>query len=616
MLHLADIPVEQLFMLGLAFIIFLGMLAQWVAWRFRVPSIILLFAAGLIVGPVLGILRPSEQMGNFLQTFIGFAVAIILFDGGLNLRLFELKQAAKGVIRLVTIGPMITLVLVASAAHWVADLSWAVSFIFSSITVVTGPTVIMPLLRHANLTRRPASYLKWEGIVNDPVGALLAVLFFEFAIHSEQIAEPATFLLESGVAIGAAAVLGVASGFFLARAYERGAIPEFLKAPVLVVVVVTTYSVANLFQDEAGLLTVTLMGMVVGNVGITNIYELRRFKESLVLLLVSALFILLSADLNPQVFTSLAWPTIALIAIVLFVVRPVSVFLSTIRSGMSLQEKMLIGWIAPRGIVAAAVAGVFAPKLVAHGYPEGEILVPLVFLLIVVTVLLHGFSLSWLASRLGLASRHRNGLLIIGANVWTIEFAKLLKDIGINVLLIDNSWAQLRNARLAGIPVYYGEILSEASEETLDLVEIGQVLSASVNDSYNALVSTYFIPEFGRDSVFQLNHEGQLASDKKQVSGSFRGLVAFDEEVTYESLIKRIYQDWRFNRTKLSDNFGLDEFRVERGNDTLILAIIKGDGQLVMNRPNHKLKYEAGDTIVSFSPPVAETESELVVTEQ
>ncbi|HBC57251.1 MAG TPA: sodium:proton exchanger, partial [Gammaproteobacteria bacterium] len=578
MLQFTEISIEQMFMLGLALIIFLGMLAQWLAWRFRVPSIILLFAAGIIVGPVLGILRPSEQMGNFLQTFIGFAVAIILFDGGLNLRLFELKQAAKGVIRLVTVGPIITLVLVAAAAHWIANLSWAVSFIFSSITVVTGPTVIMPLLRHANLTRRPASYLKWEGIVNDPVGALLAVLFFEFAIYSEQISEPVTFLLESGIAIGASAILGAGSGYFLGHAYERSAIPEFLKSPVLVVAVVTVYALANLLQEEAGLLAVTLMGMVVGNVGITNIYEIRRFKESLVLLLVSALFILLSADLNPEVFTSLAWPTILLIAIVLFIVRPVSVFLSTIRSGMSFEEKLLIGWIAPRGIVAAAVAGVFAPKLVEHGYPEGGILIPLVFLLIVVTVVLHGFSLSWLANRLGLASRHRNGLLIIGANVWTIKFAKLLKDIGINVLLIDSSWAQLKNARLAGIPVYYGEILSEASEETLDLVEIGQVLSASVNDSYNALVSTYFIPEFGRDSVFQLNHEGQLASDKKQVSGSFRGMVAFDEEITYEALIKKVYQDWRFSRTKLSDNFGLEEFREERGSETLILAVIKGDG--------------------------------------
>jgi len=257
----------------LALVIALGIAAQWIAWRLRLPAIILLSLFGLLAGPVFGWIRPSEDLGVLLHPVIKLGVAVILFEGGLTLRLHELQEAASGVRRLVTLGVLFVFVLGSAAAHYIAGLAWPVAMVFGAITTVTGPTVIIPLLRQAKLRRRPASYLKWEGIVNDPTGALLAVLAFQYFMFAQE--EGLTQLLvHMGVGLGFAAALGGGSAWLLAWLYRRGAVAEYLKGPVALAAALVVYVLANAAFEEAGLLAATIMGVVLGNMGLPSIAEM------------------------------------------------------------------------------------------------------------------------------------------------------------------------------------------------------------------------------------------------------------------------------------------------------------------------------------------------------
>ena len=348
-----------------------GLTAQWLGWRLRIPAIVLLTLCGLIVGPVLGIVRPSAALGDAFQPLIKLGVAAILFEGGLTLRLSELRNAAAGVNRLITVAVILSMGFGSAAAHWIGGLSWPVAVVFGAIVVVTGPTVILPLLRQSRLRKRPASYLKWEGIVNDPTGALLAVVAFEYFVSAGQ-ASISHSLLELAAGLAVAGALGGIGGWLLGRSYLAGLVPEYLKGPMALAAALGIYALSNLVLEEAGLVAATVMGLVLGNMGLPSINEIRRFKEYTAVLLVSGIFLLLTADLDPEIMLRLDWRSVALLGAILFLVRPLAVGLSTIGAQMSWQERVLVGWIAPRGVVAAAVAGVFGPALAARGYAGGS----------------------------------------------------------------------------------------------------------------------------------------------------------------------------------------------------------------------------------------------------
>jgi len=481
----------------LALVVALGIAAQWIAWRVHLPAIILLSLFGLLAGPVFGWIRPSEDLGGLLHPVIKLGVAVILFEGGLSLHLHELKEAAGGVRRLVTLGVLFVFLLGSAAAHYVGGLGWPVAMVFGAITTVTGPTVIIPLLRQAKLRRRPASYLKWEGIVNDPTGALLAVLAFQYFVFAREEGL-GQLLVHMGAGLSFAAALGGGSAWLLAWLYRRGAVAEYLKGPVALAAALLVYVLANAVLEEAGLLAATIMGVVMGNMGLPSIAEVRRFKEYVAILLVSCVFILLTADLDPSILTRLDWRALLLLLAVLFVVRPLGILSATLGSGMTWQERSLVAWIAPRGIVAVAVAGVFGPQLEAQGYAGAELLLPLVFSLVFVTVIVHGLSLRPLANRLDLCACGPTGVLIVGSNPWTLGLAQALKDRGVPVMIADSSWHRLRRARLAAIPTYFGEVLSESAEESLELNEVGYLFAATDNDAYNSLVCSQFASELGR----------------------------------------------------------------------------------------------------------------------
>lgn len=556
-----------------------GLASQWVAWLLRLPGIVILIATGLVLGPITGLLdpqTPSEQ----LTELIGLGVAIILFEGGMDLKLGELKKAGRGVGRLVFLGVPITWVLTSAAAHWIVGLSWPVSLVLGAILVVTGPTVIQPILRYARLNDESASLLKWEGIANDPIGVLLAVLTFQyFTIAGDGFSDT---MIALGGAIAAALALGGGGGWLIGKLFLRGGVPEHLKPPVLMVLVLVVYTLSNQVQHEAGLLSVTVMGVVLGNVRMSGREDLQRFKENLTIVLVSVLFIVITARLDFDQLLLLDAPAMVLIAAVLFLVRPVAVGLSTIGAKMRQADRVLLGWVAPRGIVAAATAGLFGPAMVSAGYDDARIMLPLVFAVIIATVLLHGLTLGPLGRRLGLAAEDDNGVLIIGASPWSLELAKSLKTLDVEVLLVDGVYRRLKPARMAGIEVYYGEILSEHAEHTLETHHLGHLLCATPNDFYNALVCNALGPEFGRHRSLQLPTAEEADKESRRLAADQRGHLAFGEDCCYDWLQERLDDGWVIQRTRISEAFSMEDATGklgEPGTDWLLLGAVSPDGR-------------------------------------
>lgn len=589
---------------ALILIVFLGVFSQWLAWRLRIPAIVLFLASGVIVGPVLGLVNPSEDFGDLLRPVVGLAVAIILFEGGLNLRLHEFKEAASGVKRLVSVGAAFAGAFTTLAAYYVGGLSLPVSLLFGAILIVTGPTVIIPMLRQAGLNRRTASYLKWEGIINDPIGALLAVLVFQyFAFTGGSDAGGQEVFIDLGWALLSSTALGVGVGYFLGQAFHRTWVPEYLKAPATFALVLVVYGAANMVFDEAGLLAVTIMGMVMGNMNLPSMNEMRRFKEYITILMISSVFVILTADLDPNVLLHLDWHAAALICVVLFVVRPAAVLLGTAFTDMDWRDRALLSWIAPRGIVAAAVAGVFGPRMVEAGYQDAELLLPLIFAIVFATVILHGFSIGRLSKWLRL-SADPHGVLIAGASPWSTELARALtNELNVSVLLVDSSWHRLRTARLAGVRVMYGEVLSDQLQQSLELNEIACLLAATSNDAYNALVCSNFAGTLEHDRVFQLPmYAADENNDSKVVAKPLRGQPAFHDEAQYEELWRRHFQNWQFYKTRITEGYDNEAFQRDCPPEAIIIGILHEDGILLFQSAQSPSKPIAGDTVIYYAP--------------
>ncbi|MEE4365067.1 MAG: sodium:proton antiporter [Desulfotignum sp.] len=586
----------------LLIIVSTGLFCQWFAWRISRPAIILLIAAGILLGPVTGLIDPSLSQTE-LTELIGLGVAIILFEGGMALKMSEFRRIGHGIGRLTVLGPPFSWLLGTMAAHYIAGLSWPVAWVLGAILVVTGPTVIMPLLRQARLNKESASLLKWEGIVNDPVGVILAVLTFQyFTLAGSGWKEALTGL---GGAAGAAGLIGGLGGWLIGSLYRRGSVPPHLKAPILMVLVLAAYWLSNQIQHEAGLLTVTVMGLVIGNMKLVELGPLQQFKENLTIVLVSVLFIIIPAQLKVSQLQLLHWQVGAFVLAVLFLVRPLAVGLATLGAPMRGRDKILLAWIAPRGIVAAATAGIFGPELLAAGYQDAEILLPIVFLVIVVTVLAHGLSLGPLAQRMDLAAGEENGLLIVGASPWTRALAQALKKLNVDVVVADGSYQRLKPIRMDGINVYYGEILSEHAEHKLEDEHLSFLFCATDNHYYNALVCKAQGHDFGHHRTFQLGPQHEAKQEQKRLAVQQRGYFAFNPPADYHTLHQRLSDGWTIQTTRLSKGFDLDRLKNRLGDigeDWILLGSISPAGRLELYADEQPFKIEAGWTVLYFAP--------------
>ena len=580
----------------------IGVGSQWIAWRLRMPAIVLMLVAGILIGPVLGIFDPARDIGPLMGPMISIAVAIILFEGGLSLNFHTLQDAVGGVRRLVYIGAPLGWLMSALSLHYVAGLSWSSSAVFGGIMIVTGPTVIAPLLRTARLSRRPATLLQWEAILNDPIGALAAVLAFEVVIALNTATTASEAMLELLIGAAVATAAGVAAGIGLSRAFKRGWVPEYMKVPVLFALLLGVFAASDSVLHESGLLAVTIMGIVIANSKLPSYEEMRRFKEHATVLLVSGVFILLAAGLDVEALSNLDWRAAVFVAVVVLVARPATVFISLIGSGIPFREKLLVALTGPRGVVLVAVAGLFGDRLLSLGFEDAALIAPLAFALVAVTVVVNGFTLAPFARLLGLTGADTPGVVIIGGSDWTTQLAEVLKKVEIPVLMTDPNFIRLRKARAAGIDTFSGDILSEAAEQRVELVSYATLIAATENDAYNTLVTTDLAPEFGRENVFQVMRE-KSESSRHQLPRTLGGRP-LGLDATHAELRQLVAEGWQFRSTRLSEEFTLENWRTESP-DARLLAQITTSGEIKFIRKNEEFKGGAGIQVIALRPPEA-----------
>ncbi|WP_407493249.1 cation:proton antiporter [Pseudooceanicola sp. MF1-13] len=607
-----SVPTDQLpTVAAFALVGALGVGAQLLAWRLKMPAIVLMLLAGIIAGPVTGIFDPMREFGELREPMIAVAVAIILFEGGLTLNVKSLQDAAKGVRRLVIVGAPLGWLLSALTLHYVAGVGWETAAVFGGIMIVTGPTVIAPLLRSARLSRRPAQILQWEAIVNDPIGALAAVLAFEVVTVTRASAEIGNAVGETVFGIVLAIAVGWAGGAGLAWSFRKGRVPEYMKVPVLFTLLLGVFAVCDMVLHESGLLAVTVMGIVIANSNLPSFEELRRFKEHATVLLVSGVFILLAAGLDFSALSALNWRAALFIAVVMLIARPATVFLSLLGSGVSWREQVLVAFTGPRGVVLVAVAGLFGERLVSLGVEDAALVGPLAFALVAVTVVVHGFGLKPMASALGLTGAETPGILIVGGSRFSTALARHLKDNDTPVLVSDPNHGKLRGARADGVPTYYGDILAEAAEHRLDMVSYTTLLTATDNDAYNTLVSTDLAHHFGRDAVYQVARTKD-SQTRHALPATLGGKPAFNA-MTHEQLEAQMSKGWRFRTSRLTDKFTLADWREEYPDSILIAAQRKGQPLRLLNT-GENLKGAEDMRLVHLAPPEDVTEARLNAT--
>lgn len=593
----------------------LGIGAQWVAWRTGWPAIVLMLAAGFIAGPVTGVIDPEAAFGEMLDPMISIGVALILFEGGLSLDLRELKHSGGAVWRLATIGVLIGWALGALAGFYIAGLVWPVAVLFGGILIVTGPTVVIPLLRQANVQTRPNSILKWEGIVNDPTGALCAVIAYEYFRRVAESPDASLFEVVPPLIIAAiiSGLIGYGAARMIAYLFPRGAIPEYLKVPVLFTVVIAVFVLTNAIEHEAGLVAVTVMGVALANMDVSSIRSIHPFKENVAVLLVSGIFILLASSLDWEELSYLqtSWrPALFLLAL-LFFVRPVTVLISLLGTSVPWNERLFVAWIAPRGIVLVAISGLFALRLEDLGIAGGQLLIGLSFAVVVVTVIAHGFTIDIVARWLGIKGSSRAGLMIVGSTPWTIALARQMQELKTPVMIVDPSWQRLSAARREGLPFYHGEILNEATEHNLDLAPYQVLVAATDNEAYNTLVCNEFAHEIGRDSVYQLGESADGKDDKHALPQSMRGRALFESGYGVDEVNQRQQQGWVFKKTRLSDEFDYEDAQERLPDTATMLLLIRSNGKLRFFTHAAKPEPRAGDTIVTFSPPKLKTPEDI-----
>ena len=607
-------------MIELGGIIILGILAQWFAWKLKIPAILPLLLIGLLVGPISAEFLSSDGTkwiepiwngeeglfaGKNLYYFISLSISIILFEGGLTLKFKEIKNVGPLVItKLITLGSLVTFFGAAVGAHFIFSLSWEMSFLFSSLIIVTGPTVITPILRNIPLRKDISAILKWEGILIDPIGALVAVLVFEFISVGAGQEYTKTALVEFGKIV----LFGSTFGFTFAHALNftinKKWIPHYLLNVVSLASVLGVFILSDTFAHESGLLAVVIMGMVLGNSKSSYLKDLLYFKESLSVLLISILFILLSANINfKDLMLIYNWETIILFAVVVFIIRPAAVLLSTYNSTLSLKEKIFISWVGPRGIVAAGIASLFGITLVNKGVKDSEFITPLVFMIVMGTVLLNATTARFIAKSLGVFLKKSNGILIIGASEVSQLIARYLKDNNRHVVLIDSNQTNIANALNLGLDALTVDIYSDTLKDNIELNDIGYLMALTGSADINKIAIEKFKDDFGENGSFRL-----ITSEEKSdpTNNPKEGLFSHTDDFALLTNAAKTYP--LINEVKVNDHqhfkLLINQIIKDKNMIPLFLKTKKGDLTIISSHSLENQKAEKDFTLVYLGNPV------------
>ena len=582
---------------GLAAIIVLGIAAQWLAWRLRLPSILMLLAVGFLAGPVTGLLEPDALLGDLISPIVSLSVGIILFEGGLSLRLSELRSIGRVVRNMLSVGMLITWALSTLGARLLLGLDWSLSLLLGAILVVTGPTVIGPLLRDIRPSGRVSSILRWEGIMIDPIGVTLALLVFEgiLVVDVETATLVAVVGLIKTVLIGV--VFGGLGALLLTGLLRRYWIPDYLENSVTVMILVAAFALSDLLQPESGLLTATVMGIVVANQQSVSVRHIVEFKENLGVMLISNLFILLAARLNLDDLVHIGLGTVVFVALLMLVVRPLAIFVATLGSNLKWQERLFIAWLAPRGIVAAAASSIFTLELARNGHPQAELLTPLTFTVIVATVAIYSLTAGPLARRLGIAQAAPQGTLIVGAHAWARQLAAALQSQGFKALLVDSNWENIQAAHMEDLEAQYADVLSE-HEDGLNLAGLGRLLALTSNDEVNSLAALHFAEVFGRAEVYQIPCQARPRSGS--VPLHLRGRLLFRDDISFGLMEEHMALGAEIKATPLTAEFTYDDFQAHYQGRALPLAVVDENRKVTFYATDQPPVPRPGHTLLSL----------------
>ena len=524
---------------------------------------------------------------------------MILFEGGLSLRLEELKSAGKVVTRLVTLGVLVTWLLAALGALIFTDLSLRGALLFGSILTVTGPTVIGPLLRHVRPRGVVSAIAKWEGIVIDPVGASFAVLVYEVSRESLHLHSGLSGLWVLVLTVVVGGGIGALGALAIVSLMRRHLVPDSLQNPFTIGLVLSVYVLAQLLLAEAGLFAVTLMGFMLANTRTIQVRGIIEFKENLRVILISTLFVVLAARLEWAELRQLGIAGVGFVLWLLVVVRPLSVALATAGSALTRPERIFLAALAPRGIVAAAVASLFALRLALDGSPDAALFTPLAFLVVLGTVVVSGLGIGPLAQRLGLANSAARGILIVGASPVARLLAQALKEDAVETLLVDTNRENVARARMDGLDAVWGDVLDDAVQSRLLLSDLRTLLAMTSNDEVNTLACLALRGDFGSEAVWQLPPAlNPKASFRREVGGR----ELFDAEVGFARLLELARLGGVVKRTKITAEFDLEDFRATYRNEAIPLLKLDRQGVPEPVEASSPLAVSAGEVLYSLVP--------------
>jgi len=567
-------------MYELGAIIILGIFAQWFAWKTKVPAILPLIIIGLLVGPISTyfthnglkwiepIYNPETNHGLFpgdlLFSFVTLSISIILFEGGMTLKIKEIKGIGPVIARMLFWGVVITFFGGALAAHYIVGLNWTVSYLFSSLIIVTGPTVIAPILRNISLKRNVATILKWEGILIDPIGALIAIIVFEFVVAGagggnfvgEHAFQSFFKIVITGISVG----FTFAYFFYYIMKYKW--VPDYLVNVVSLALVLAVFLASDFLATESGILSVVVMGMVLANLKFEGLKHILHFKESLSILLISILFILLAANIDIKDLEYIwNWKVAMLFIILVAVLRPLMVFISTYRSGLKLNEKLFISWVGPRGIVAAGIASLFGMKLTGV-IPGAELLTPLVFMVVMGTVLINASTAKIIAKWLKVSIDKKDGVLIVGACKASRLIAKYLLDHNKHVVILDKNKVAIQKAREMGIDAFEIDVFNDDPDDIIELNDIGYVLAFTASSDVNKVVLEKYREKFGKLGTYRLITAEELKQGKTDsdddifsYNDDFINLVEIARDYPYVNEVEiKSKEDFIYKLQKIKEN--------------------------------------------------------------
>jgi NhaP-type Na+/H+ or K+/H+ antiporter len=567
------------FIISLGLIPILGIFGQWLAWRIRLPSIVVLLVMGFLAGPGLSLIDADAVFGDSLYPFVSLLVSIIVFEGGLSLRIRDLKHIGAPLFRLVILAPFLTIGMMYVFTHYIVGLSPSLSIMFSALMVITGPTVIIPLLRHINVGPQLSALIRWEGILIAPIGTFIIVLVYQSVFVSTEHVLVLTLMLLVKIMLVAFG-LSSAGALLIVTLFKRQWVPDFLQELVTLVMVLGIFLVSNAIQQDSGVLTVVVLGIILANQQQVSLQHIKVFKENLRILSISTLFIVLSSRLNVGDVVALLDVRHGLYVVGLItVVRPVATLVALWGSSLGIKERAVMAWVAPRGIVTASIASLFALRLVGLGVPDAEALVPLTFLVLIATVMVYGFTLNPFIRWLSLENSRVSGVLVVGGNPFAVAVARLLNRLPhFATTVVDLNRDYVQCARIEGVQAIHGSVFSSRVVEDMHLGLFRDMIALTDNDELNSLACIRYDGVIGSEHVFRIPpahmNAGQTDGIKKMGTGQM--LMADDFYHVSSVFSNTQHMAWREVDTDMS----MDDFATLVGYPFVLILGVSNNGAL------------------------------------